>query len=75
MRAQKLRDAAFVLTMLGPWLALLPTMITFDREVDFFGVPAVVLYIFGTWFSLIVTGAYVARKLQRSETDKPNETG
>jgi len=75
MRAQKLRDTAFVLTMLGPWLALLPTMITFDREVDFGGVPVVVLYIFGIWISLIVAGAYVAKKLQQSETDTPDETG
>jgi uncharacterized sodium:solute symporter family permease YidK len=68
MRTKKLRDAAVILTLLGPWLALIPTMISFERRMELFGVPLIVIYIFGFWLTIIIAGAYVAKRLRQEDS-------
>lgn len=56
-------SAAVVLPLLGLFLLMPPMIVLFAREVDFFGVPLIVFYVFGVWVALIACTAWLAQRL------------
>ncbi|MBD8064750.1 hypothetical protein IC608_04585 [Devosia sp. PTR5] len=62
---RKLESGVFVFTMLGALLLVPPLVIIFNQPIVHFGVPQVVLYLFGVWLALIVGTALLTRFLPR----------
>jgi hypothetical protein len=60
---RKRRDAAFLLPNLGLVLLVSPIVDVFADAGRLFGIPVVVLYVFGVWFALIAACARLARAL------------
>lgn len=56
-------DVARALPIVGAFLLMPPIIALFAIEADIDGVPLVVVYLFGIWFSLIVCAALLARRL------------
>jgi hypothetical protein len=71
---QRTRDAALILPLIGAFLLMSPTALVFDLVETVFGIPMVVLYIFGTWFGLILIALALARRLSaRDERRQADE--
>ena len=63
MSAQKARDAILVVTGAGALLLLPPILPFFDRPADVFGVPMILVYVFGVWLALIAAAWALSRRL------------
>lgn len=63
------RDAAFLLPNLGLVLLVSPLIDVFTDAGRLFGIPVVVLYVFGVWFALILACGRLARALDEGGGD------
>lgn len=61
---RKRRDAAFLLPNLGLVLLVAPFADVFADAGRLFGIPVVVIYVFGVWFGLIAACAALARAVE-----------
>lgn len=59
----RLRNAAVLAPLLGLLLLLPPLIAPFTAPVRVFGIPLVVLYLFGLWAALIAGAWWLARRL------------
>jgi len=66
-RRQKARDAALILPVLGAAALMPPFATVFAVDGVAFGVPVVVLYVFGVWAGLILAAFLLARPLGREQ--------
>ena len=66
-RSSKARDAAVALPLFGVLLLMPPVISLFAAPADPFGIPLIVLYLFGTWAGLIACAALLARRLGRTQ--------
>lgn len=73
-RTSKAPDAAVVLPVFGMFLLLPPAISLFAAPVVIWGVPLIVLYVFGIWAGLIVCAALLARRLDSPLAPQPAET-
>lgn len=73
-RTSKAPDAAVVLPVFGMFLLLPPAISLFAAPVVIWGVPLIVLYVFGIWAGLIVCAALLARRLDSPLSPQPAET-
>lgn len=78
MNTSKIRDTIMALALIGTWLMMPPMLEVFQGPSAIFGMPTIVVYLFGVWLALIVTTALVARHVARSEgqpsSDHPQDT-
>jgi hypothetical protein len=58
-----LRDAAALLPALAALLWMPPVVTLFTGAHTLWGVPLIVVYLFGVWLTLIVAAALLARRL------------
>ena len=65
MSWQKARDGILVLTIFGALGFLPPILPFFDRPISLFGMPLIVLYLFGAWLVLIALAYWLSRRLPR----------
>jgi hypothetical protein len=65
MSWKKARDAILVLTVAGALGFLPPVLPFFDRPVIVFGMPLIVVYVFGAWLALIVLACWLSHSLPR----------
>lgn len=65
LRSGKARDAAAALPLFGLLLLMPPVISLLARPQYPFGVPLVVLYLFGVWICLIACTFLLARRLRR----------
>jgi hypothetical protein len=72
-RSSKAPDAAVVLPVFGAILLLPPAISLFAAPVAVWGVPLIVLYVFGVWAGLIGCAALLARRLDSSLSPQPAE--
>lgn len=70
MTRQNTRDAILVVTVFGAILLMPPFLPFFDRPIDLFGMPLIVVYVFGVWLTLICLACFLSRRLP---TDAPRE--
>lgn len=63
MYRQKVRDAILAVTIFGSLLLLPPILPFFDRPVSVFGMPLIVIYVFGVWLALIGFAWALSRRL------------
>ena len=71
MAWQKARDGILAGVVLGALLLLPPILPFFDRPVAVFGMPLIVLYVFGVWLALIVLTWTLSRRLPRAVARDP----
>jgi len=57
----KVRDLSILLPLAGVLLLMSPVLQVFNSLTLIFGVPVIVLYIFGVWLGLIILGAWLSR--------------
>jgi len=69
----KAPDAAVVLPVFGMFLLLPPAISLFAAPVAIWGVPLIVLYVFGAWAGLICCAALLARRLDSPLPAQPAE--
>jgi hypothetical protein len=62
-RSPRLRDAATLLPALAAFLLMPPVITLFTGTHRAWGVPLIVVYLFGVWLALIVATAVMARWL------------
>ena len=62
---QKARDGILVLTLFGALGFLPPILPFFDRPISLFGVPLIVVYVFGAWLALIALALWLSYRLPR----------
>jgi hypothetical protein len=60
------RSAAAVLPLLGLFLLLPPFITLFGGVQRPFGVPLIVIYVFGVWAVLVAAAAWLAQRLDRA---------
>ena len=60
---------AFFMPVVGFLLIMPPLVMLFDVKANFFGVPLIVAYLFGTWMALIVASFILRRTLPQSSSD------
>ena len=60
---QRLRSAAVVVPLLGAFLLLPPFLPLFAAPVQVFGLPLIVVYIFGVWAVLVAATWALTRRL------------
>ena len=65
---QKARDGILVLTLFGALGFLPPILPFFDRPITLFGVPLIVVYVFGAWLALIALALWLSYRLPRHVT-------
>ncbi len=58
----RVRDAAALLPVLGLVLFMPPVITLFAAGAGVGGVPLIVVYVFGTWLSLIAAAALLSRR-------------
>lgn len=75
MAPRKIRDAAVVVSLLAPWITIIPVLFEFDPQAVFHGVPAVVLYIFGGWAVLILLTRLLSYRLESIDTSSTRGQG
>ncbi len=71
MSWQKARDAIMALTVFGAVGFLPPVLPFFDRPVTLFGMPLIVVYVFGAWLALIGAACWLSYKLPRHVNREP----
>lgn len=64
-RSSKAPDAAVALPLFGLFLLMPPVISLFAAPASLFGVPLIVLYLFGVWAILIACAALLTRHLGR----------
>lgn len=69
----KLQSAMLALTVASSALFFPPLVYVFDRPVNRFGVPQIILYLFGAWLLMIVLTALLTRKLPPEPTSEVDE--
>lgn len=57
----KVRDLSILLPLAGVLLLMSPVLQVFNSLTPIFGIPLIVLYIFGVWLGLIILGAWLSR--------------
>ena len=60
-----IKDASILILCLGIIFLLPPITFIFDKPINLFGVPLVVLYMFGVWFLLVLASCVIARHLRK----------
>lgn len=63
LHSSKAPDAAIVLPLFGLFLLMPPAIGLFASERQLFGIPLLVLYVFGVWAALILGALLLARRL------------
>ena len=71
MRAQRTREAASLLAIVGLFLLMPPVVGLFAAPVSLAGVPLIVLYLFAVWLGLVLAAARLGRALEA--TSAPGE--
>ena len=66
LRRRRLRDMAVLLPAAGAFLLLPPFIHVFTGGANLFGIPLIVVYLFGVWTGLILLARILARRLDRS---------
>lgn len=75
-RSAKTPDAAVVLPVFGVLLLMPPAILLFAAQTTLWGIPLIVLYVFGVWSGLIVCAALLARRLgEPSMPAQPSSVG
>ncbi|SLN75806.1 hypothetical protein [Oceanibacterium hippocampi] len=69
LAARRLREIAFVLPFVGLALITPPIIHIFADSRTVFGIPIIILYIFGVWAALVLSAFRLARRL-REEGDR-----
>lgn len=64
-RAQATRDAATVLPFATAVLMAPPAVLIFAAPRLLFGIPLIVLYIYGVWAAAVLAAYVIARRLER----------
>lgn len=64
MRAQRTREAASLLAVVGLFLLMPPVVGLFATPVSLAGVPLIVLYLFAVWLGLVLAAARLGRTLE-----------
>ncbi|MFT3819720.1 MAG: hypothetical protein QM750_19175 [Rubrivivax sp.] len=70
----RLRDAAALLPALAVLLLMPPVITLFAGTHKVWGLPLIVVYLFGVWLALIVAAALLARKLGPPSAAPPDDT-
>ena len=60
------KNASTLILCLGVVLLLPPITFIFDKPIVLFGVPLVVLYMFGIWFVLVLASYTISRHLRKA---------
>lgn len=72
-RTQGTRDAATVLPFVAVFLFLPPVILVFAAPALIFGIPLIVVYIYGVWAAVILAALLLARRLERAEREAGDE--
>lgn len=64
------RDKAALLLIGGCFLLMSPILLAVKGPHKLFGLPLIVLYIFGVWGGLILAGALISKSLGRDDGEK-----
>jgi hypothetical protein len=64
MSRQRACDAILAVTVLAALLLLPPILPFFDRPTTLFGMPLIVVYVFGVWLAVIAIGWVLSWQLQ-----------
>lgn len=64
MRAQRTREAAGLLAVVGLFLLMPPVVGLFATPVSLAGVPLIVVYLFAVWLGLVLAAARLGRALE-----------
>ncbi len=67
----KHRDLAVLLPLAGAFLFMSPLILAFNSIRLVFGLPVILLYIFGVWLLLILGAAWLARHLTEDDPALP----
>jgi hypothetical protein len=67
----RLHDAAVLLPCVGLLLLMPPFIGLFSPRLTLFGIPLLVLYLFGVWAALIAATAVLARRLDPPDAAAP----
>ncbi len=62
-RRKKIKDAAFILPLLGAFLLVSPVITVFSTDGSLFGLPLPIVYIFGVWLLLVLAARRMAHLL------------
>lgn len=72
----RLRDASVLLPLIGVFLWMPPLISLFAVDRHLFGVPLVVVYLFGVWITLISCALWISRHLaDRDGTGPASQDG
>lgn len=64
---------AFFAPVVGALMVIPPFVLMFDKQVDLFGIPLIVVYLFGTWLFLICAAFFLSWFLPKtSEPEQPS---
>lgn len=66
---RRLEGGLFVLAALGALLIVPPLVYLFNQPISHFGVPQIVLYLFGWWLAMIVGTALITHWLPRHDAE------
>lgn len=69
----KLEELSFILPFLGIFLFSPALFAVFDIPVTIFGVPFLHVYLFSTWFVLLIVSFILTRRLADTTTTQSNE--
>lgn len=67
---RKLENIALALPIFGAAIILPPIVRVFAPDARFLGTPIIVVYLFTTWFGLIVATAWLSRKLRAKPAEE-----
>lgn len=67
LQRRRRQDSATLLPLLGAFLLLSPIIWIFAGMGTIFGLPAVFVYIFGSWIGLIILARWLARAMMRDD--------
>ncbi|MBW7925062.1 MAG: hypothetical protein H3C59_10000 [Burkholderiaceae bacterium] len=67
---RRLRDVAVLLPLLGLFAWMPPIIGLFAGRGHFFGVPAIVAWLFGVWIALIASALALSRRLDSGDEDE-----
>ena len=70
---RKLESGVFVFAVFGALLIIPPLVYIFNHPILFFGVPQIVLYLFGVWALLGIGAAMLTHYLPRASDEDIHE--